>query len=497
MSEAARIKKSDIVNAIIRAYGFTTYLEYNKYDGGNYFDEVECAHKEIAFIPEYSYVDSNMTRHLLKMLDQFSTSKIATVEELISLYAGRKFDVIFFDPLHVRPAVDQALQLLPLLLNEGGFLIVHDCSPEDENITARVRTKGEWVGETYKAFALFHKNNPTRSFTVREDYGVGVIMNADLNLSYDPNFNIDYGTIAADRRGYLGLCTYDDFQSKLQSGKPLALFADLPTAGDLTFIPEMIAAAEDAEVGPPGGAQIAHSQLFWHIDGIGYSEQHSQQRLIQLNGKKQNIRFVFPELSGVLSKLRLDFTDKPASAELNSLRLLDPNSAVVWEWRGDSQEFIKQSKVIFQRTGDDARKVMLVADGLDPHFEIDIPESCLARIRADWRLDAVLVPQDPTMHAALNRMAIAELKCRTLETALQKAVPEPRQDARPGRPGVPQLQTLEGELLASVRSIMELRGAINEVAEKNARLMTTVAQHDQTLTRLSSSRLGRWLLRKR
>jgi len=487
-----KISKFHIVNDLIRRYGFTSYLEYNKYDGVNYFDEIECPEKEIAFIPEYSYLDATTTSQLIKIAAKYAANKIVAVEELLDAFAGRKFDIIFFDPIHQRPGVDQALQVLPLLLNEGGFLLVHDCNPEDENITSRIRTKGEWVGETYKAFALFHKYNPQRSLTVSEDYGVGLILNVDLNLGYDIGYDVEYAQVAADRATYLGLCTYSDFRARLELDDPLALFAELPPTAGLAFLATDFAAAPTIG-GPVGTEDTAHSQLFWATQESPYSEAQSQKCLIRLNGQPQRIRFVFPELSAPVSKLRFDFANKPASARLVSLSLFDARRQLAWQWRGGADAFRKRSEITVQHVNDE---LLLVSDSLDPNFELDIPLDCLERIDLNWYLEGTLVPHLGAMHATLRQLAQAELRILALETALQEASPGALPRSTPAlAPG--QLYKLEVELSAALHGMLELRSAVSELNEKNVRLVNLLSQHDQLLGRLTATRLGRWLVRQR
>ena len=117
--------------------------------------------------------------------------------------------------MHVRPEVDRCLQLLPQLLNPGGFLVVHDCNPEDVELTSKVRRPDKWLGETYKAFALFHAANLTRSITVHEDYGVGIILNERLELDYNIQADIEYNSVAADRILHLGLIEWPMFLDRL------------------------------------------------------------------------------------------------------------------------------------------------------------------------------------------------------------------------------------------------------------------------------------------
>jgi hypothetical protein len=113
--------------------------------------------------------------------------------------------------------------MLPRLLNPDGFLVVHDCNPEDISLTTKHRDREGWLGETYKAFAAFHRHNPGRSITVAEDFGVGIICNRDLVLDYQLDSELDYETFAQDRRAHVGLVSHAEFCSLLAGGDRIAL----------------------------------------------------------------------------------------------------------------------------------------------------------------------------------------------------------------------------------------------------------------------------------
>jgi tetratricopeptide (TPR) repeat protein len=213
--------KADIANQLIRRFGLHSFLEYNKPLGGLVIHDVECREKSIAYITEHRiHADQNsrITQRAQFAVDANAAEEYLGLEDLIERYHDRRFDLIFYDPMHVRPEVDHAFQLLPRLLNPDGFLVVHDCNPEDVSMTSRHRHEEAWLGETYKAFANFHRHNPGRSMTVAEDFGVGIILNRGLVLDYPIDFELDYEDFAKNRKGHIGLISYASFCSLLASG---------------------------------------------------------------------------------------------------------------------------------------------------------------------------------------------------------------------------------------------------------------------------------------
>ena len=229
LKKLSRVRKADVINQLIQRFGLRSYLEYNKFLCELVDDEIACEEKAIAYIPEHLFADDqpkSFTERALAVGAAYPGDKILTTGELLARYAGKRFDLIFFDPMHVRPQVDQALKALPRLLNEDGFLVVHDCNPETAETTTRERKAGEWCGETYKAFANFCLHNPARCITVDEDFGIGIVVNRGLVLDYDDGFELDFATFSANRRRYNGLITYERFVARLQRARRMELMSD-------------------------------------------------------------------------------------------------------------------------------------------------------------------------------------------------------------------------------------------------------------------------------
>jgi tetratricopeptide (TPR) repeat protein len=218
LAYANGVRKSTIINQLVERFGLRSYLEYNKYTGQLAIGEVRCADKTIVYFPEPGYDDAQAQQRVDAAAATYAGGSFLALDDLLAAQGGRRFDLIFLDPIHSRPLVDRCLQQLPALLAPGGFLLVHDCNPEDEALTTVARREGQWLGETYKAFALFHRHNRARSLTIDEDFGVGVICNEDLHCSYDTDEDIAYARVAANRALHLGLIGHDAFSARLANG---------------------------------------------------------------------------------------------------------------------------------------------------------------------------------------------------------------------------------------------------------------------------------------
>lgn len=177
-------RKVDVLNLLIHRRGLRSYLEYNKPRCELALHEVDCAERTLICLPEHERNEPEaeaVRRRAAAFAGTLDAPLHLSAAELAT-HPGR-YDLIFFDPLHARPEVDLGLQALCRLLTPGGFLVVHDCCPHDPQLVGPFR-EGAWCGDTYQAFAQFHRHNRRASVVVDIDFGVGVIVNRDLCLDY-------------------------------------------------------------------------------------------------------------------------------------------------------------------------------------------------------------------------------------------------------------------------------------------------------------------------
>jgi hypothetical protein len=387
-----RIGKGDIVNRLIRQFGFKRYLEYNKFDGTQCFSQIACESKTLAFIPEHAYLDAPTTERLLQTAQSVPASAIQTLEQLLERHAGQGFDLILYDPVHVRPEVDLAIRALPALLNPGGILVVHDCNPENEALTSVRRRPGSWVGETYKAFALLRHHNPGLALTVAEDYGVGLIWNKGLVLDYPIEAELSYQQFAAQRSSYAGLISYYQFLHNTVGADMATLFATPAAPAPLRFQPK------------EAPAPRLESQLFWRGAQQEFSEQQALSLPIVLDGSTQLLHFTFPPETGAIEQLRFDPADGPVALRLTALELISPQGALMWRWDPDGHAGQDWRALRFCEAGGET---LLLATGSDPQYHPALPASVRARLGAGCSLSVTMAPQPPLVATVLAALVLA------------------------------------------------------------------------------------------
>lgn len=398
MAAENQVTKGDIINHLIRQFGFTSYLEYNKFDGASYYHEIVCANKEIAYLPENSYLDAANIERLLNIAKEVSFCDVLSLPQLLERYdaehRNKKFDIIFFDPIHVRPDVDSALKILPRLLNPGGVLVVHDCNPEHFALTTLKRRPGSWVGETFKAFAVFRHFNRNHAITVSEDFGVGLIWNQNLNLDYSPHFDLDYYDFASDKAEYIGLIDWPTFLARTKGGKASHLFAAFPQKQSIMLTPRQfdLSLQIDAAAKPAASKIVGESQIFWRSANQSFSEYLSLVQQILPDEVMQNLHFVFPAEVQHVHQIRVDVNDHAGSMQLHAISLLDAAKNEVWGWDGKPAIFERISNMHVFQSDARYRQTYLLANNNDPYFLMGLASQHLEQIGPGWQLQLQLSP---------------------------------------------------------------------------------------------------------
>jgi SAM-dependent methyltransferase len=471
LQQTSAITKGDIINRLIVQFGLKSFLEYNKIDGKNYFDQVVCDQKAIAYLPEAAILDAKNARRLLVLAGDFLPEKIVSLEQLLEKYADTQFDIIFIDPVHVRPAVDYALQALPRLLKPDGFLLMHDCNPEVEELTSRKRRPGEWMGETYKALAVFHHHNPGRVVTVTEDYGVGIIWNNGLVLDYPIHLDIDYAQFAAHREACIGILSYDKFLELTDAGVAGRLFGhvDLSSLAGVTFVEKRIESEYMQECVPLPSAkpvpwhittvEKSEAQLFWRVAGGSFSEEDSLSLMTCRDGKSQHLRFVFPARVAGVEMLRFDFADCAAAVRLESMCIVNAAGNSLWRWDCDWTAVPSLLNVRMYPLGAHGKECVMIATSDDPRLHIVVPHNLLSLVRPGWAFEVMMASLPSSVYPLLLELT------NHRDRHVLNVAPEPA---------------------APHDDMTDLQSQIVELQEKNRQLEQRLRRQDDVLQKLKA-----------
>lgn len=140
---------TDLLNALIAKYNLKSYLEIGVQNPANNFLKINT-HDKVGVDPvvhsdkvftitsdEYFRLAANSGRELTK-------------ENRRSYSIPTKFDLIFIDGLHHADQLKRDFENSLRCLNDNGFILIHDCLPENEQGTKVPRETKQWWGDVYK-----------------------------------------------------------------------------------------------------------------------------------------------------------------------------------------------------------------------------------------------------------------------------------------------------------------------------------------------------------
>lgn len=188
------MKRTEIINLLIKKNNYTSYLEIGIRDG-ECFNSIECKDK-IGIDPA---LDSKCEGELLHITsdDFFAFNK-------------KKFGCIFIDGLHMAEQVKRDLLNAISALQDGGTIVIHDCNPTTDIMQqVPLTTQGEWTGDVWKAWVAFRKNG-FKQYVVDTDYGVGVLTEERVS-PFICIEELSFENLTKNRKEWLNLISIEEF----------------------------------------------------------------------------------------------------------------------------------------------------------------------------------------------------------------------------------------------------------------------------------------------
>lgn len=220
-----------IINYLIQKNNFKSYLEIGVRNPDDCFNKIICDLKhgvDPGYEGDFKF-DFKMTS------DEFFNQN------------DNKYDLIFIDGSHIDYQVEKDIYNSLMSLNDGGFLVLHDCYPptiyhqrEDygDNSTS---AGGYWNGTVWKAFVKVRSElKDIFSCVVDCDWGVGIITKTkNPNPIVNENVYFSYREFEKNVKYYLNLISPNEFENIFYDlNKPqltwLAKFDDHSSMGILS-----------------------------------------------------------------------------------------------------------------------------------------------------------------------------------------------------------------------------------------------------------------------
>ena len=148
------IKRWDLIQNIIDKKKYDNYLEIGC-DKDQSFSKIKVKNK--------IGVDPVSGGNIRSTSDQFFSTNTS------------KFDIIFIDGLHHYEQVIKDVNNSLKILNDNGFILLHDCLPRSIAHQAIPRYRGSWNGDVWKALVELRTRSDLDTYTCQIDFGVGIV----------------------------------------------------------------------------------------------------------------------------------------------------------------------------------------------------------------------------------------------------------------------------------------------------------------------------------
>jgi len=162
------IYRWDLIQHIIDKYSFKNYLEIGC-DKNQSFSRINVKNKV--------------------GVDPVSGGTIRDTSDNFFRINKDKYDIIFIDGLHHYEQVSKDIKNSLEILNQNGFILIHDCLPRSIAHQAIPRYRGSWNGDVWKSIVEMRTLDNIETYTCQIDFGVGVIRNINNSDVLKINLN--------------------------------------------------------------------------------------------------------------------------------------------------------------------------------------------------------------------------------------------------------------------------------------------------------------------
>lgn len=169
-------KKEDIINYLGHKYNLKNYFEISSIINGFIYDKIDNF-----FFTKELFLYNPPNNINLSNLRKDTDIEPIDYDVGIEKYKNNKYDIIFIDSYHTFEQSVQDIEFAYSLLNDNGFIVIHDCAPSSINVIGDYK-QDAWCGQTYSAFIYFRMKTPyIKSSVVNIDFGCGIISKNKLN----------------------------------------------------------------------------------------------------------------------------------------------------------------------------------------------------------------------------------------------------------------------------------------------------------------------------
>lgn len=279
----------------------------------------------------------------------------------------------------------------------------------------------------------------------------------------------------------------DHYLDELQPALREAILAQ-PDALTYQFVVEAAPGREHAEQvsGSPAPRMTFGLQLYYRRQHEVFDERRSVQAVGEIGVSHQKIQFALPSLAQEPLHLRLDIADRPGFLRIHSIRLLDRNLNLLWDWSGPEMTLDNAvSRGLVELFGGAHR--LWIATNKDPSIELPLPaQACAAAAGGslEIELDWPIVADSFVAQRRLDEQAAADAKTALAVQSLQDDLTGTK---TLNRALSARIDSLERENAASAARIAYLEGTVAQL-QATAHGAAAAADNAHLLRRLSEAR---------
>ena len=137
----------------------------------------------------------------------------STSDDFFLKNLNNNYDVIFIDGLHYYEQVIKDIKSSLKILNNDGFILVHDCLPRTLAHQAVPRYRGSWNGDVWKSIVELRNDINLDIITCEIDFGVAIIRKRKnqnlLNLSQKDFKSLKFKEYYYNHKKFMNIKSYD------------------------------------------------------------------------------------------------------------------------------------------------------------------------------------------------------------------------------------------------------------------------------------------------
>ena len=169
-----RVRKWDVVDFLRRQIGAQSYAQIVS-------SSTSSEMLQRPELNEFGSITAHMYASEFQRDQRPEIAHLPTLEQIAATVRRNRVraDIVFADPWHTYDDSLLVLRIAYDMLTPGGYLVVHDCNPDQREYTVSLPESCHvcWSGETWRAFLDFTANLPESTvwWVLACDLGVGVV----------------------------------------------------------------------------------------------------------------------------------------------------------------------------------------------------------------------------------------------------------------------------------------------------------------------------------